>query len=96
MESAEILTIVTILVSWILGVVAKKVSWFQNYLIPIQNIVIGVIFALVEFFITHDFNLAIAASGLLAGGAYDVFKNGKELLATLETKIKGDKEEKGE
>lgn len=88
MDSAQILTIITIVVSWILGVVAKKLSWFNNYLIPVQNIIIGVIFALVEFFITKDFNVAIAVSGLLAGGTYDVFNNLKKLLDKLSEKFK--------
>lgn len=87
MESAEILAIITIIVSWILGVVAKKVSWFNNYLIPVQNIIIGVVFALIEFFISKDFNFAIAASGLLAGGAYDVVKNLKSILDMIKEKL---------
>lgn len=87
MDSAQILTIITIVVSWILGIVAKKLSWFNNYLIPVQNIVIGVVFALVEFFITKDFNVAIAVSGLLAGGTYDVFNNLKKLLDKLSEKF---------
>lgn len=87
MDSAQILTIITIVVSWILGIVAKKLSWFNNYLIPVQNIVIGVVFALVEFFITKDFNVAIAVSGLLAGGTYDVFNNLKKLLDKLSKKF---------
>ena len=87
MESVQILTIITIVVSWILGIVAKKLSWFNNYLIPVQNIIIGVVFALVEFFITKDFNVAIAVSGLLAGGTYDVFNNLKKLLDKLSEKF---------
>lgn len=87
MDSAQILTIITIVVSWILGIVAKKLSWFNNYLIPVQNIIIGVVFALVEFFITKDFNVAIAVSGLLAGGTYDVFNNLKKLLDKLSEKF---------
>lgn len=87
MDSAQILTIITIVVSWILGIVAKKLSWFNNYLIPVQNIIIGVVFALVEFFITKDFNVAIAVSGLLAGGTYDVFNNLKKLLDKLSKKF---------
>lgn len=89
MESAEILTIVSILVSWILGIVAKKVSWFNNYLIPVQNIVIGVVFMLIEFAITQDFNAAIAFSGLFAGGAYDLVHNAKKILDSFRTQVTG-------
>lgn len=88
MNSTEILTLITILVSWILGIVAKKVRWFNNYLIPVQNVIVGIIFALIEFFITKDINIAIAMSGLLAGGVYDVFSNLKKMLNQIETDIK--------
>ena len=88
MESSEILTLVTIIVLFILGIIAKKVSWFNNYLIPIQNIIVGLVFAVIEFFISKDFNLAISASGLLAGGAYDVFNNIKKMID--EYKVKND------
>ena len=75
MELTEILTIVTIVVTWLLGIVAKKVEWFNNNLIPVQNILIGVIVALIEWVITKDFSTALALSGLIAGGSYDIFHN---------------------
>lgn len=75
MEFTEILTIVTVLVTFILGIVAKKVPFINNRLIPIQNILIGVIIAVIEWIITKDFKVAIAVSGLIAGGTYDVFNN---------------------
>lgn len=93
MGSTEILTIVSIIVTWILGVVAKKVSWFNNYLIPVQNIVIGVIFMLIEFAITKDINGAVALSGLFAGGAYDVFNNLKKILTKVEETVKTNESE---
>lgn len=93
MGSTEILTIISIIVTWILGVVAKKVSWFNNYLIPVQNIVIGVIFMLIEFVITKDINGAVALSGLFAGGAYDVFNNLKKILTKVEETVKTNESE---
>lgn len=93
MGSTEILTIISIIVTWILGVVAKKVSWFNNYLIPVQNIVIGVIFMLIEFAITKDINGAVALSGLFAGGAYDVFNNLKKILTKVEETVKTNESE---
>lgn len=71
----EMLSIVTIVVTLICGVIAKKVSWFNNKLIPIQNLAIGLIIAVIEFIITKDFSLAISLSGLLAGGTYDLANN---------------------
>lgn len=80
MELTEILTIVTIVVTWIFGVIAKKCGWFNNNLIPLQNIAIGVIVAVIEWIITKDFSTAIALSGVLAGGAYDIFHNLEKII----------------
>lgn len=80
MELTEILTIVTIVVTWVLGVVAKKSKWINNNLIPIQNIAIGLIIAMIEWIITKDFKVAIALSGLFAGGVYDVINNTNKMI----------------
>lgn len=75
MELTQIITMVTIIVTWILGIVSKKAKWINNNLIPIQNLLIGLIVALIEWIITKDFNTAIALSGIIAGGSYDIFHN---------------------
>ena len=75
MELTEILTIVTILVTWVLGWASKKSTFIKNELIPLQNILVGLIVALIEWAITKDFSTAIALSGILAGGTYDIFHN---------------------
>lgn len=80
MELTQIITLVTIIVTWLLGIVAKKVKWFNNHLIPLQNILVGVIVALIEWFITKDFSTAIALSGLIAGGSYDIFHNLEKIV----------------
>lgn len=80
MELTEILTIVTILVTWVLGWASKKSTFIKNELIPLQNILVGVIVALIEWAITKDFSTAIALSGLLAGGTYDVFHNAEKII----------------
>lgn len=88
MELTEIITIVTIIVTWLLGIVAKRVEWFDNNLIPVQNILIGVIVALIEWVITKDFSTALALSGLIAGGTYDIFHN-LEKIARKNSDING-------
>ena len=75
MELTDILTMVTIIVTWILGIVSKKSKFINNNLIPIQNILIGVVVAIIEWIITKDFKVAIALSGLFAGGVYDIIHN---------------------
>ena len=80
METSQIVMLITIIVTWLLGIVAKKCKFISNNLIPVQNLVIGLIVAIVEFIITKDFNTAIAISGLVAGGTYDIFHNAQKIV----------------
>jgi uncharacterized membrane protein YeaQ/YmgE (transglycosylase-associated protein family) len=80
MELTEILTLVTIIVTWILGALAKKSTFVKNELIPLQNILVGLIVALIEWAITKDFSTAIALSGVFAGGTYDIFHNIEKII----------------
>ena len=75
MELTNIITMVTIIVTWILGIVSKKSKFINNNLIPVQNILIGVVVAIIEWIITKDFKVAIALSGVIAGGTYDIIHN---------------------
>ena len=75
METVDIITLTTFLVSFILGIFSKKSSFIKNEMIPIQNLVVGLIVAVVEWIITKDFQMAIMLSGILAGGTYDIFHN---------------------
>ena len=79
MELNEILTIVTFVVTLFFGVITKKSSKIKNNIIPLQNIAIGLIIAIIEWVITKDFNTAILLSGLTAGGTYDLVKNLNEM-----------------
>lgn len=80
MELQYIVSLVTILVTFVLGVIAKKNPKMSNKLIPMQNLVVGTLVAIIEWIITKDFNVAIMLSGLLAGGTYDLVKNLSELM----------------
>ena len=80
MNTEIIMSLITIVVTFILGIIAKKVSWVSDNLIPIQNLVIGIIVALIYYFMTKDISINIALSGLLTGGTYDIIKNLKELI----------------
>ena len=80
MELTQIITIVTVILTWILGIFAKKSKFISNNLIPIQNILIGLTVAIIECVITKDFKVALALSGLLAGGAYDVINNINKMI----------------
>ena len=80
METTQIIALVTVIITWIMGILAKKNKFIDNNLIPVQNIAIGVVIAIIEFVITKDFNVSIAISGLLAGGSYDLVHNLNKIL----------------
>ena len=80
MELTQIITVVTVILTWILGIFAKRSKFISNNLIPIQNILIGVTVAIIEWIITKDFKVALALSGLLAGGAYDIAHNLEKMI----------------
>lgn len=79
MELEYIVSLVTILVTFVLGIISKKNPKLSNKIIPIQNLFVGLIVALIEFIITKDFKVAIALSGLIAGGTYDIVHNLRKL-----------------
>lgn len=76
----ELVSLITIIVTLLLGVISKKSSKIRNNIIPIQNLLIGTIVAIVEWIITKDFNSAIALSGLIAGGTYDIIHNLEKII----------------
>ena len=80
MELQYIVSLVTVVVTLILGVISKKSPKISNKLIPLQDLFVGIIVAIIEWIITKDFKVAIALSGLFAGGAYDVVHNLNKLI----------------
>lgn len=93
-ETTPLFCTISLFITWITGKISKKMPWFENYLIPIQNMLIGVSIAITEWFFTHDFNMAIATSGIIAGGIYDVFHNLNIILKTVINKEEEEKESK--
>jgi len=80
MDTATIVSMATVIATWLLGILAKKYTSLNSKLIPLQNILIGLIVAIVEWAITKDFKVAIALSGIIAGGTYDVFHNLEKII----------------
>lgn len=81
MNMEIILSLVVMVVTFILGIIAKKVPWISNNLIPLQNLAIGIIMALIYWFITKSFSIAIASAGLMMGGTYDLINNLKLVIS---------------
>ena len=64
MEISSIILIVTIFVTLICGIIAKKIKWFNNKLIPIQNLLIGIIAGSIYYSMTKNIDLTIMTVGL--------------------------------
>lgn len=79
MEFEYLLALITIIVEIVLGFISKKCPKISNKLIPLQNLTVGIVIAIVEFIITKDFKIALALSGLIAGGSYDIVHNLRKL-----------------
>lgn len=73
-------TFATIIATIILGYFSKKYEIVNTKKIPLQNIAIGIIVCIIEYAITKDFSTALAISGVLSGGVYDVGKSIKKLI----------------
>lgn len=78
MQIEEIFYLVTLVIEWVMGFVSKKLN-VKTDLIPYQNLIIGIIVAIIEYFITKDFKISLTVSGLFAGGVYDIFHNLKKM-----------------
>lgn len=74
-----ILYVVTLVVTWIMGYFAKKSKYINNNLIPVQNLLIGIIVTIIYWIISKDFQAALMLTGSLAGGLYDIAHNLQKL-----------------
>lgn len=84
MGITEIIALVTFIVTFIGGLIVKKIPQISNKLIPLQNLAIGLIVAVIEWIITKDFSTAIMLSGVMAGGVYDIGHNLRKLFSKEE------------
>lgn len=93
MDTNSIMEIATVVITLILGFIAKKNPKFNNKRIPVQNLIIGIVSFVVNYIITKDINGSLIFSGLLAGGTYDLLKNLKKISdddeLTFENDIEG-------
>ena len=74
-----IMSLVTIVATLILGLLSKKATWISDHIIPIQNLIIGIVVAVIYYFMTKDVSVTIAMSGIIASVTYDIVKNLKAL-----------------
>lgn len=81
----NIIALVTIVVSFFLGKLSKKSNFVKNELIPLQNLFVGIVVAVIYYLMTKDISVAIATAGLFAGGTYDIVHNMKKMLCNKES-----------
>lgn len=75
MNTNTIIELVTVFVTLILGFISKKSKFIDSKKIPIQNLILGIVYFIIDYVVSKDFNAALLFSGLLAGGTYDLAKN---------------------
>ncbi len=80
MSTVDLISLVTFFATLILGYFSKKSSFIKNEMIPLQNLLVGVIVTVIEWIITKDIETSIMISGILAGGTYDIFHNLEKIL----------------
>lgn len=78
-----IITVVTAIVTYAFGVLAKRFGWIESKYIPVQNLVIGILAGLLTYTlgITPDLTTALMLclfASLGAGGTHDLTHITKE------------------
>lgn len=78
MTLEQIIIVVTPVITFIFGLLAKKFNWMESKYIPVQNLIIGLIVSVLYYFMIDSSDVVnaviIAFSGLIAGGTYDLKK----------------------
>lgn len=73
-----IIPVITVIISYIFGILAKKFNWYESKYIPIQNGIIGILSAIIYYIAVPESNFVVvlftALSGFAAGGIYDASK----------------------
>lgn len=75
------ITFATIIATIIIGQLTKKYTDLESKQIPLQNLAIGIIVCIIQFAITRDINTAVAISGLMSGGIYDLSKSINQIFS---------------
>ena len=78
----SIITLVTVIVSYIFGELAKKFNWIEKKYIPMQTLIVGLLSGVLYYIAVDNSNIAnaiiIAFSSLIACGGYDLLQTKRE------------------
>lgn len=83
MTIPTIISFVTLVITYIFGVLSKKFNWLESKYIPYQNAIIGILAGIIAWCTGLVDNLGTAIvmcviSAFGAGGGYDLVKKSKE------------------
>lgn len=70
-----IFTIVTMIITYVFGRLAKKSQLINTNRIPIQNITIAIVMSLIYYLLTGDFSMVVASGSPIMTLLYDTFHN---------------------
>lgn len=73
-----IIGLVTAIVTFVLGKLAKKSKKIKTNSIPLQNILIAIISSLIYYAVTKDFSMIVASGSPVATLLYDAFHEVKK------------------
>ena len=78
----SIITLVTVVISYIFGELAKKFNWIEKKYIPMQTLIVGLLSGVLYYIAVDSSNIAnaiiIAFRSLIACGGYDLLQTKKE------------------
>lgn len=72
------ITVCTMVVTWLCGILAKKNKHILNSRIPIQNILIAVLMTLIYWWATGDLSITVASGSPIATLIYDAIHSIKK------------------
>lgn len=72
------ITICTMVITWLCGILAKKSKHILNNRIPIQNILIAMLMTLIYWWATGNLSLAVASGSPIATLIYDAIHSIKK------------------
>lgn len=70
-----IISLVSMIITWLLGKITKRYTKLSNKLIPLQNAIIMLICVAIYYFATGNISTVIAAGSPVATLIYDVLHN---------------------
>ncbi len=76
----QMITLSTMIITMVCGYISTKIPWFNNKLIPIQNILIGITMSVIYYLYSKDISYSVTMAGIFSTGIYSLSDNLMELI----------------